>query len=143
MPLGQKLWDETSKAVSKRFLDCSDRGIHAEISFVGEVKGCGRLAGIQGRIVGTDDFWERLTGEVSTGSACGVLALKDEFIAFKALGLGKLVKRSPVGLEKLLSLLWVVDPPPEFSWMRSTLILWEAMTDPKSQTVTAAAFEWE
>lgn len=53
MPLGQKLWDETSKAVGKRILDCSDKGIHAEVSFVGQIKGCGRLAGIDGKIVGT------------------------------------------------------------------------------------------
>ncbi len=79
-----------AKLSGKRFLDCSDKGIHAEVSFVGEIQGSGRLAGIDGRIVGTDDFWEKLTGEVATGTACGVFALRDEFIAFKAVGLGSL-----------------------------------------------------
>lgn len=144
MPLGQKIWDEKSEAVGKRILDCSEKGIHVEISFSGEIKGRGRLDGCNGRIMGTDDFWEKLTGaDVTTGTACGVLALADEFVAFKAFGIGKLVKKSPVGLEKLLSLLWVVDPPPPFSWMRNTLILWEADTDPKTRTVTAAAYEWD
>lgn len=143
MPLGQKLWEEKSEAVGKRFLDCSDKGIHVEVSFVGQLTGHGRLDGINGRIMGTDDFWEKLTGEsITTGTACGVLALEDEFIAFKAFGIGKLVKRSPIGLEKLLSLLWVIDPPPPFSWMGNTLILWEADTDPETQTVTATAYEW-
>jgi hypothetical protein len=143
MPAGQKLWEETTKAVGKRFLDCSDKGVHAEVSFVGQIKGHGRLAGIDGKIVGTDDYWEKLTGEVITGTACGVLQLKDEFISFKTVGIGKLVKKSPLGIEKLLSLLWVIDPPPAFSWMGNTLILWEAVTDPKTQTVTATCYEWD
>jgi hypothetical protein len=45
-------------------------------------------------------------------------------------------------LVKLVSLLWVVDPPPELDWMRDTLILWDAVTDPKTQTVEATAYEW-
>jgi hypothetical protein len=143
MPLGKKLWEEKSKAVGRRIIDCSEKGIHAEVSFVGQIKGFGRLAGIEGKIVGTDDYWEKLTGDVITGTACGVLSLKDEFIPFKAVGVGKLIKKSPLALEKLLSLLWVIDPPPTFSWMRNTLILWEAVTDPKTQTVTATAYEWD
>jgi hypothetical protein len=93
-------------------------------------------------MMGTDDYWEKLTGEVITGTACGVLALQDEFVPFKAVGIGKLVRRSPLGVESLLSLIYFVDPPESLSWMRNTLVLWEAMTDPKTHSVTATAYEW-
>jgi hypothetical protein len=143
MPLGEKLWEETSKSVGRRILDCGDKGVHAETSFIGHIKGFGRLAGIDGKIMGTDDYWEKLNGDITNGTACGVLRLQNEYIPFKACGLAKLVKRSPLGIETILSLLWVIDPPQEFSWMRNTLILWEAVTDPDSQTVKATAYEWE
>jgi hypothetical protein len=40
-------------------------------------------------------------------------------------------------------LLYFPDPPPSLEWMRTTLILWEAVTDPVSQTITATAYEWQ
>jgi hypothetical protein len=143
MSLGKKLWEVKSQRTGKRFLDCSENGIHVEASFVGQITGHGRLDGIEGKIIGTDDYWEKLTGEVVTGTVNGVLSLKDEFVPFKGFGLGKLVKKSPLGMEKLLVLIWVINPPEAFSWMRNTLILWEAVTDPKTQTSTATAYEWE
>jgi hypothetical protein len=143
MSLGKKLWEVKSRRAGKRILDCSEKGIHVEANFVGEIKGHGRLAGIDGKIVGTDDYWEKLTGEIVTGTVSGVLSLKDEFVPFKGFGLGKLVKKSPLGIEKLLVLLWVIDPPQAFSWMRNTPILWEAVTDPETQTSTATAYEWD
>jgi len=147
MPIGQKLWEETTKAVVRKVLDCRGNGvsaeIHAETTFVGHIKGLGRLDGIDGEIMGTDDYWEKLNGDITSGTACGILRLKDEFIAFKSFGTAKLVKRSPTGVETILSLIWFIDPPPEFSWMRNTLILWEAITDPKTKTIKATAYEWE
>lgn len=147
MPFGDKLWEETSKAAGRRILDVSDRGVHEEVSFIGEITGFGRLKGMTGRIVGTDNYWERITGEnVIFGDANGLLTLqgKDEgaLVGFKAVGLGKLVKRSPAKPSDLLSLIWFPDPPPEFPWMRNLIVIWEAAVDPKKLTITATAHEW-
>jgi hypothetical protein len=147
MPIGDKLWEETSKAVGRRINDVSEKGVHEEVSFVGEITGFGRLKGMKGRIVGTDNYWEKITGEnVIYGNANGILTLQGknegEIVGFKAVGLGKLVKRSPLKPEDLLSLIWFPDPPPEFPWMRSTIVIWEAVVDPKKQTITATAYEW-
>jgi len=142
MPLGEKLWEEKSKAVGRRFLDVAEKAVHEEVSFVGEIKGFGKLKGVEGRVSGTDDYWEKLTGDVIHGTACGVMRLREDIIPFKAVGIGKMVRQSPLAIEKLLSLIYFVDPPPDFSWMRTTLVLWEAVTDPKSQTITATAYEW-
>jgi hypothetical protein len=147
MPIGDKLWEETSKAVGRRINDVSERGIHEEISFAGQITGFGRLKGMKGRIVGTDNYWEKITGEnVIHGNANGVLTLQGEkegeIVGFKAVGLGKLVKHSPLRPEDLLSLIWFPDPPPELSWMKSVIVIWEAVVDPKNQTITATAYEW-
>jgi hypothetical protein len=143
MPIGEKLWEETSKAVGRRFNDVSERGVHEEVSFVGEVKGFGRLRGIKGRTSGTDNYWEKLSGEsVVNGTACGVMTLGAEIVGFKAYGLGKLVKRSPARPQDLLSLIWFPDPPPSLSWLTNTIVLWEAVVDEKSQTINATAYEW-
>ena len=93
MPIGDKLWEETSKAVGRRINDVSERGVHEEVSFVGEITGFGRLKGMKGRIVGTDNYWEKITGEnVIYGNANGVLTLQGkkegEIVGFKAVGLG-------------------------------------------------------
>src|SRR6266536_2653490 len=130
MPLGDKLWEETSKAVGRRILEVSDQGVHEEVSFVGEIKGFGRLNGARGRIVGTDDYVEKLTEDIISGTAAGVLRMEDgEIIPFKTVGVGKLVRKSPLGIEKLLSLLSFINPPPNYAWMRSTIVVWEAETD--------------
>lgn len=144
MPIGAKLWEGTSKAVGRRINDVSDRGVHEEVSFVGQIKGFGRLKGMQGRIVGTDNYWEKISGEnVTNGNACGVLTLqggkRGEIVGFKALGLGKLVRRSPLRPEDLLSLIWFPDPPPTLPWMNSTIVIWEAVVNPAEQTITATA----
>ena len=143
MPIGQKLWEEKSKAVGRRICDVSENGVHEEVTFVGELKGFGRLQGVLGRTVGTDNYWEKIrTENVLNGTACGVLTLGAEMVGFRALGLGKLVKRSPLKPEALLSLLWFPDPPPDLSWMTTTIVIWEGIVDPKNQTVTATAYEW-
>ena len=143
MPLGDKLWEEKSKAVGRKIADVSERGIHEELSYVGEITGYGRMKGLTGRVVGTDDYWEKLSEDIISGTASGVLTLSSgEIVGFKAVGIGKMVRKSPLSIEKLLSLIRFVDPPPSLAWMRSTLIVWEAMTDPKSQTLTATAYEW-
>ena len=143
MALGAKLWDEESKATGRRIKDASEKGVSEEVSFVGEIKGVGRLDGMVATVVGTCDFLEKLRGGMTTGDVCGVLTFRDgESVPFKAVGLGKVVKHSPGIVEKLLSLIYVIDPPPTFSWMGDTLILWEGDIDLKAQTVTATAYEW-
>jgi hypothetical protein len=142
MPLGQKIWEQRSRAVGRRILDVTERGIHEEVSWVGEVSGFGLIEGVEGRIVGTDNYIEKTTGEIISGSACGVLTFQDHIVGFKALGLARMVKHSPLAIENLLSLIYFVDPPPDLGWMRNTLIVWEAITDPKVQSVLAQAHEW-
>ena len=44
--------------------------------------------------------------------------------------------------EALLSLIWFPDPPPSLSWLTITIVLWEAVVDPKTQTIKATAYEW-
>jgi hypothetical protein len=143
MPLGEKLWEETSKAIGRRINDVSEKGVHEEVSFHGEIRGFGRLKGVVGRTVGTDNYWEKITCEnVINGTANGVLTLGTDMVGFKAYGLGKLVKHSPLRPESLVSLIWFPDPPPSLAWMTTTIVIWEALVDPKNQTITATAYEW-
>jgi hypothetical protein len=132
MAIGQKLWEERSKAVGRRICDVSEKGVHEEVTFMGEIRGFGRLEGVVGRTVGTDNYWEKINGEnIINGTACGVLTLGEGvLVGFKALGLGKLVKRSPLRPEALVSLIWFPDPPPELGWMTTTIVIWEAVVDP-------------
>jgi hypothetical protein len=140
-----KALEETSKASGRRIKDCSDKGVSEEVSFAGQCRFSGRLEGRAARIVGTDDYLEKLNGDVMSGTACGVMTFQDgeyEVVPFKAIGLGRLERHSPLGIEQLVSLIYFVDPPESLSWMRATIVLWEAVTDPKSQTIKATAYEW-
>jgi hypothetical protein len=144
MPLGEKLWEETSKATGIRYLDASEKGLHCEVSFAGEIRGSGRMEGIQGRLVGTDNFWENLSEEgILTGTAYGALHLQSgEIIPFRAVGLGKVIKRSPGAAANLVSLIHFINPPAHLSWMKNTPIVWDAVVDPQNQAITATAYEW-
>ena len=63
---------------------------------MGDLRGFGRLKGIVGRTVGTDNYWEKISGEnVINGTARGVLTLGADMVGFKAYGMGELVKHSP------------------------------------------------
>jgi hypothetical protein len=144
MPRGQLLWEEESRAVGRRIKDVSENGVSEEVQFVGQIKGFGRMEGTEARIAGTDDYWMKPSGGIITGSASGVMTFQDgEIATFKAIGLGKSIKQSPLLTEQLVSLIYFVDPHPNHSWMRDNFILWEAETDPKSQTIKAWAYEWE
>lgn len=145
MPFGPMLWQENSSAVGRRITDVSEKGIHEEVSFRGQIKGCGRLQGVEGRIVGTDDYWETVTGEsIISGTACGVLTLGEgQLVGFRAMGLGKFVHHSPLGFEDLVLLISFPDPPPSLSWMKTTIVIWEARVDPRTQSIEAVAYEWE
>jgi hypothetical protein len=142
MPLGEKLWEETSKAVGKKIMDVSEKGIQEEVNFVSDIRGFGRLQGMEGKIVGTDEHTGKLREGVISGTASGVLTLGDEMVSYKAVGLGKLVKKSPLGASKLVSLLDFIDPPPNLSWMSDMLVIWEAEVDTENQLIKATAYEW-
>lgn len=145
MPIGEKLWEETSKATGRRIGDCTDQGVAEEVSFAGQCRFSGRLEGRAARVVGTDDYLEKLNGDVMNGTARGVMTFQDgeyEVVPFKAVGLGRLERHSPLAIEQLVSLIYFVNPPESLSWMRTTIVLWEAVTDPKSQTIKATAYEW-
>ena len=145
MPLGEKLWEETSRTVGQR-ITASEKGIQEEISFVGKITGFGRLQGTEGRIIGTEIHTGKLSEGVMSGTASGVLALGDEFVPFKACGLARLVKRSPLRAERLVCLFHFLDAPTaptDYSWMLNTIVIWEAVTDPEDHTSTATAYEWE
>jgi hypothetical protein len=145
MPYGPKLWEETSTAVVRRILDVSEKGIHEEVSFRGQIRGFGRLQGIVGRTVGTDNYWETVTGEsIISGTACGVLTLGEgQLVGFRAMGHGKFIHHSPLAFEDLVLLIQFPDPPPSLSWMKQTIVIWEGRVDPRNQTIEAVAYEWE
>src|SRR5436189_1746267 len=68
MPIGEKLWEETSKASGRRIRDCSEKGVSEEVSFAGQCRFSGRLEGRTARVAGTDDYLEKLNGDVMNGT---------------------------------------------------------------------------
>jgi hypothetical protein len=58
MPLGEKLWEEKSKAVVRRIMDVSEKGVHAETTFTGEIQGFGRGFALDG------EYFKRLPEEI-------------------------------------------------------------------------------
>jgi hypothetical protein len=145
MPYGSKLWEETSRALGRRIREVDDRGrIHEEVSWRGQIRGFGRLDGHTGSTVGTDDYWETVTGEnIIEGSAHGVLNFGEgRMVGFRAHGRGKFVHHSPLAFEDLVLLISFPDPPAELAWMKTTVVVWEARVDPRNQTIEATAYEW-
>src|SRR3712207_1689772 len=125
MPRGQLLWEEESSAVARRIKDVSEKGLSEEVLFVGQKKGFGRMEGTEARIAGTDDYSAQPSGGIITGSAHGVMTFQDgEIATFKAIGLGKPIRQSPLQTEQLVSLIYFIDPHPNHSWMLEYIILW-------------------
>ena len=145
MPLGEKLWEQTTRPTGQK-VTASEKGIQEEITFIGEIKGFGRLQGIDGRIIGTNEISAGKASQgITTGTASGVLALGDEFVSFEAQGLARFVKQSPRRAERVVCLFRFMDAPTaptDFSWMLNVIVLWEADTDPARHIVTATAYEW-
>jgi len=142
MPLGEKLWEEKSKSVGTRIVEISEKGIREQVSFVGEIRGLGKLAGKEGKTVGTNEHLRKLTEGVITGTAQGVLTLGNENVSFTAVGLGKLMKKPLLSASKIVVLIQFIDFPPTLSWMNHTLVIWEGDIDAKNQLITATAYEW-
>src|SRR4051812_30380055 len=77
-------------------------GIQEEVRYSGEIRGFGRLAdqageSQTGRTLGTNEYVGRLSEGIMSGTVNGTMVLGSETVSFKASGLAKMVKRSPVG----------------------------------------------
>ena len=144
MPLGPLLWEDTTKTVTRRIPDVADRGILAEVDFVGECKGAGRMAGMVARFTGTDRYWwDPAVNEVITGTAQSQLTFQSgEIVLFKATGIGNQVSFPSNAALNVISLFNFIKPPNNLAWLRSTLVLWEAYVDLKTQTSIGWAYEW-
>jgi hypothetical protein len=81
--------------------------------------------------------------DIIPGTARGLITFHSgELVAFRACGLAKPVKHSPKAPSIIISLLQLIDPPPELSWMTETLVFWEGVVDERTFAVTATAHEW-
>jgi hypothetical protein len=145
MPLGAKLWEQTSAVTVRRIVEVDQhKGVHTELSSNGEIRGFGRLDGMVGRVVATDDYWERPPiGDIIPGNARGLIAFQNgEMVTFQAYGIAKPVKRSPIAISTIVSVVQLTNPTPNISWMTETLVLWEAIVDEKAIRVNGTAYEW-
>jgi hypothetical protein len=144
MPVGAMLWEDTTKTTTRRVKNIDEEGIMAEVDFVGECKGSGRMAGMVARFEGTDIYrWKPTVNEVITGTAQSQLTLQSgEILLFKAVGIANQVSFPSNAALNVISLFNFIDPPDKFAWLRKTLVLWEAYVDLKTQTSVGWAYEW-
>jgi hypothetical protein len=144
MPLGAMLWEDQTKTIVRRTKDVSETGILAEVDFVGEARGSGRLAGMVARFQGTDTYkWNPAADVVISGTSENQLTFQNgEIVLFKAVGIANQINFPSTEALNVLSLFNFVDPHPNFAWLKNTLVLWEAYVDLRTQTATGWAYEW-
>jgi len=144
MPLGAMLWEDQTKTIVRRTKGVSEEGILAEVDFVGECKGTGRLAGMVARFQGTDTYkWKPTADIVISGTSDNQLTFQGgEIVLFKAVGIANQINFPSTEALNVLSLFNFVDPHPDFAWLKNTLVLWEAHVDLRTQTATGWAYEW-
>ena len=144
MPLGAMLWEDKTKTVVRRTKEVSETGILAEVDFVGEVKGSGRLAGMVARFQGTDTYkWKTTADIVISGTSENQLTFQSgEIVLFKAVGIANQINFPSTEALNVLSLFNFIDPHPKFAFLKNMLVLWEAYVDLRTQTSTGWAYEW-
>jgi hypothetical protein len=138
------LWEDQTKTIARRISEIDEKGLVAEVDFDGECIGTGRMAGMVARFAGTDKYqWKPGVDAAITGTAQGQMTFRSgEIVLFKAVGIGNQVSFPSATQLNVLSLLNFIDPPQSFSWLRSTLVLWEARVDLQNRTATGWAYEW-
>jgi hypothetical protein len=65
-----------------------------------------------------------------------------EIVLFKAVGIGNQVSFPAAAQLNVLSLLNFINPHPNLSWLRNTLVVYDARVDLKKGTATGWAYEW-
>ena len=144
MPLGAMLWEDQTKTITRRITEVGEKGLVAEVDFDGECKGTGRMAGMVARFAGTDKYaWNPAVDDVITGTAQGQMTFRSgEIVLFKAVGIGNQVSFPAAAQLNVLSPLNFINPHPKLSFLRNTLVLWDARVDLKNGTATGWAYEW-
>ncbi len=138
MPLGEKLWEEKGATKGLTIKSISDEGTEVEANFVGELKGLGRMKGIDGRYMATANV---LQGpQVTAGVFQGILTTnKGETVIMKGYGTGKNVG----GRFRGANIARLSTNSKRLSWMNSLIVFWEVEAAPNLEEFTGIAYEWK
>lgn len=114
-------------------------GVTTETSWTAEIKGFGRMQGIEGRSVGTSTGWQRPDG-ITDGTAQGIFTAKDgDTGVWKSHSMGKI----EAGKNKIVSLITFRTVSQKLSWMNSLVAISEGEIDPNTQEISGTGYEWK
>jgi len=138
MPLGEKISEDKWRATGFTIKSTGPEGVSVEISYTGESKGFGRMAGVDGTYMGTALGLQKPNGVVIVISDQGILSTKNgETIVFKAQGgAGRQGGTSA-------TIYTFMTASPKLSWVNDTVFLREGEGGHNLQEGTGAFYEWK
>lgn len=145
MGLGGKLFEEKGrvtwqaiKPIQSRLKPVGTEGESSESKFAGDIKGFGRLKGIDGSYEATSVTTQKAA--IVRGSFQGVLTTTGgQTVTIRGFGTGKVDKDRFRGAN-----LVVFDTDSrKLSWMNSLIAFWEVTAKTKSLEFTGIAYRWK
>jgi hypothetical protein len=136
--LGEKLFEEKGASTSQAIKSIGPEGITLEGNFGGEIKGSGRMKGVDGRYMATAIATQK--GALVIGTFQGVFTTnKGETVTIKGHGTGKTQK----GKFRGANIATFNTDSRRLSLMNSTISFWEVTADPKFLEFSGIAYEWK
>ncbi len=141
MGLGEKLWEEKSRSLGLAVRTVGAEGAVIEGTWTGELKGFGRMRGIDGTTVGTTEFKKLAVQTYVIGSdSHEVFTTKEgERVFFEGYSTGKIhAGRYTSGVD----IITFRTDSKRLLWMNDIIVLREGLGGPDSEEQVAMAYEW-
>jgi hypothetical protein len=135
--LGEKQWEEKSKAVGMSVKSIGPEGVRFEHTFTGTIKGFGRFP--SGTNMGTVDFVVA-PDESFSGSGQGIFTSQGgEAVTWKIHLFGKREK----GKDKSFGILKFWTTSKKLAWLNGTIHALEGIDDPKTMEGSDTGYQWK
>lgn len=138
MGLGEKLFEEKGTVTWQAIKSIGTEGVTSESNLVGEIRGFGRLKGVDGKYMATAVTTQK--GAITRGSFQGVLTTNGgETVTIKGFGTAKIDK----GAFRGANIVVFNTDSRKLSWMNGSIAFWEVTAEAKSLEFRGVAFDWK
>ena len=139
MNLGEKLFEDKNKTTSNTIKSVGPEGVTIELSWVGELKGHGRLSGIDGREMATGTYTQAPNG-IATGHSQGIVTTKEgDMVTWREIGTG----RNDASGGNFVGIITFMTTSRRLEWLNGVVAIYEGRGPPGYQEWSGTAQEWK
>ena len=121
MPLGEKLFEDTNKTTANTIKSVGPEGVTIEVSWMGDVKGVGRLSGVTGKSMASGTYTQGPNG-IAAGHSQGILTTaQGDMVVWKINGTGR---NDPSG-GNFIGMLTFMTTSQRLAWLNGVIAVYE------------------